>query len=275
MTTRLGKVGLRTLAGAVVVSGPVAAACSTGPTYEQWAATDGAAGRINLEDVQEAFKSSKSATDFEQRVNQIYEGDRLLLVRAKQEGNSTILEGWEDLNSDNEITDTQDDLLFSITREGDNNEMRGHGANGYYRNSFGGGGFLFGYLIASSLAPRGYYYQTSQPYARTTLRRQRDSYRNTSRYRSQVSRNSGYFNRKGGFSASSYNNAGRNVGTSRQRYLSNQKSTGTFKNSRTGVRSSWGSSGRGGGFGRGGAGGRGGGIRGFGGSQVIVGNTRW
>ena len=55
----------------MVAAGPVMAACSSGPTYDQWAATDGAAGRINLDDVQEAFKDSKSPTDFERRANEI------------------------------------------------------------------------------------------------------------------------------------------------------------------------------------------------------------
>ena len=84
MTTKLGKVGMRTFAGALL-AGPVIAACSSGPTYDQWAATDGAAGRINLDEVQAAFKKAKSTTDFERRVNEIYEGDGMVLIRARQD----------------------------------------------------------------------------------------------------------------------------------------------------------------------------------------------
>ena len=36
------------LAGVSLLAAPVAAACSSEPTYEEWAATDGAAGRINF-----------------------------------------------------------------------------------------------------------------------------------------------------------------------------------------------------------------------------------
>ena len=270
----MSKVGIRTLAGALVVTGPVIAACSTGPTFEQWAATDGAAGRINLDDVQEAFKKATSPTAFEVRVNEIYEGDGLVLVRVKQEDGAKVVEGWEDLNSNYDINDTQDDLLFTIRGEGEQNDMRGYGANSYYHRPFGGGGFLLGYMVASSFGPRGYY-QTSNTFARGTLRQRRDGYRNTSRYKTQVSRNGSYFGKRGGYSASQYNNAGRNVSTARKTYQSSQQRTGTFKNSRTGVRSSWGSSSRSGGFGRGSRGGRFGGGRGFGGGQVIVGNSRW
>ena len=81
MTTRWRKLGIRATAGLAVAAAPVAAACSSGPTssgpsYEDWATTDGAAGRINLEDVQTAFKESESVTDFEKRVNEIFEGRR-------------------------------------------------------------------------------------------------------------------------------------------------------------------------------------------------------
>ena len=81
------RLGLRTAIslGGIVAAAPLAAACSSGPSYEDWAATDGAAGSINLDDVQAAFKDSKSATDFERRVNEIYEGDGLVIIRARQD----------------------------------------------------------------------------------------------------------------------------------------------------------------------------------------------
>ncbi len=277
MATRLGRVGARTMAGALVAAGPAIAACSAGPTFDEWAATDGAAGRINLEDVQAAFKRAKSASDFERQVNQIYEGDGLVLIRVKEEGSSKVLEGWEDLNSNREIDDTADDMLFSIVEKDESHEMRGHGANSYYNRGFGGGNFLFTYLLISSLSPRGYYYQT--PVSRnynSRMSQQRSTYRGTSLYRSQVGKNTKYFSRSGGFESSKYNSASRNQSTARQRYQSSQRATGSYARSGTGVRSSWGSSSRGGSFGRSSSrsGGRGGGFRGFGGGQTIIGPTR-
>ena len=98
MTTRLRKLGIRATARRAVAATPVAAACSSGPSYDDWAATDGAAGRINLDEVQTSFKGAKSVSDFENRVNQIYEGDGLVLIRAEQTDTALVLEGWEDLN---------------------------------------------------------------------------------------------------------------------------------------------------------------------------------
>ena len=273
MTTRLGKAGRMTFLGSLVIAGPTVAACDTGPTYDQWAGTDGAAGRINMEDVQKAFKDSKSVTDFQEKVNRIYEGDGLVLIRAKQEQIGLTLEGWEDLSkpANYEIDDTQDDLLFSIVEKDEGHEMRGHGANGYYNRGFGGGDFLFTYLILSSMTPyRGGYYGTPPSYARTTVANDRTRYRNSSRYRGQVGRNSRYFkSAPAKYGASRYAAAGRSRSTARQGYMSRQQSTGAFKSSGTGVRSSWRSSGRGGVRG----GGRGG-FRGGGGGTTIIGSHR-
>ncbi len=245
----------------MVVAGPVAAACAPGPTFDEWAATDGAAGRINLDEVQEAFKKSESPTEFERKVNEIYEGDGLILIRSSDDGETKLLEGFEDLNGNGTIDETADDVLFSFVRKGQDNELRGHGANGYYRRGFGGGDLLFTYLIFSSLSgPR--YYNTPRSRA-GTIRANRTSYRGSSRYRSQVSRNSSYFSRRGGFSSSAYNNASRNLSGSRSTYQASR--TSNFKSSATGVRSRWGSSS---------ATRRSGGFRGGGGAQVVVGFKR-
>ena len=240
MARRL-KVGPALFAGGMVVSAPVLAACASGPSYDEWAATDGAAGRINLDEVQDAFKNSDSVTKFEQRVNEIYEGDGIIFIRAKQDGDALTLEGWEDLNGNNEIDDTQDDLLFSIVKDQGQNNLRGHGANGYYRSGFGGGDFLFTYLLLSSL--RGPYFYHS-PYTRSYgggMRTQRTSYRSSSRYTSQTSKNSRFFNKQKTFAGSRYQNAGRNLSSGRQTYRQTQQTSGAFKNSRTVSRGSSGS----------------------------------
>ena len=44
MTTRWRKLGIRATAGLAVAAAPVAAACSSGPSYEDWAATDARRG---------------------------------------------------------------------------------------------------------------------------------------------------------------------------------------------------------------------------------------
>ena len=250
------KLGTAISLGGLVAAAPLIAACAGEPSYEDWAATDGAAGRINLDDVQQAFKDSKSATDFEERVNQIYEGDGLVLVRAKQDGSALTLEGWEDLNGNSEIEDASDDLLFSVVK-GDNDEydMQGHNANGYYRSHFGGGDFLFTYLIISSLSPRGYYYNT--PVSRGgDLRNQRTTYRQSQSYNRQTQRNSSYNSKQASFAGSRYQQSRGNVSSNRTTYQQTQRTSGSFTNSNSVRRGSSGgfrSSSRSGGLGGGGA----------------------
>jgi len=245
--------------GGIVAAAPMIAACGSGPSYDEWAATDGAAGSINLDEVQAAFKDSKSATDFERRVNEIYEGDGLIIIRAKQDGNTLTLEGWEDLDGNNDIDDTKDDQLFSIVK-GTNEEydMRGHNTNGYYNSHFGAGNFLMTYMLISAISPRGYYYNT--PIGRgATMQTQRTRYRQSSSYGRQVQRNSNFGRKQASFAGSNYQRAKSNVSTNRRTYQSTQRATGAFKTSksvtrgRSGSSRSIGRSGRGGGRGGGGS----------------------
>ncbi|MAF52205.1 MAG: hypothetical protein CL694_04200 [Chloroflexi bacterium] len=264
--TKMTRPSMAALASAALLAGPVAAACSPGPTYEDWAATDGASGRINLDEVQKAFKDSEGTSDFEKRVNEIYEGDGIVLIRAQQDGETLTLEGWEDLDGSKAIEDASDDILFSIVRDHDRqHELRGHGSNGYYRSGFGGGDFLFTYMMISALSPRGYYYST--PVNRYgTMQNNRTNYRSSAGYRSQVSKNTSYFSKQKSFQGSKYTNATKS--TARNSYLNSQKTSGSFKSSGTGVRSSWGSNSRTS------ASRSSGGFRGGGGGARIVGFVR-
>ena len=269
MTTRWRKLGIRATAGLAVAAAPVAAACGSGPSYEDWAETDGAAGRINLEDVQNAFQESESVTEFEKRVNEIFEGDGIVLIKAEQTDTAFVLEGWENLDGNIRIDEGTDEKLFTITEKDDkSHEMRGHHANSYYHSSFGAGNFLFTYLLLSSFAGPRYVYAT--PASRVgTIRNERGLYRNSSGYKSQVSKNGSYFNKQKSFAGSSYDSANRNRSSARQSYQSRARSTGAFRNSGTGVRSSWGSSSRSG-F----SSGRSGGFFGGGGGQTFLGSSR-
>ena len=256
MAWRKVKLGTALSLGGIVAAAPLIAACG-GASYEDWAATDGAAGRINLDDVQEAFKSSDSATEFEKRVNEIYEGDGIILIRAKQDGETLTLEGWEDLNSDNSIDEANDDQLFAIVRNaGGDHDMRGYHGNSYYNSHWGPGDFLFTYLLISAMTPRfgGYYYSTG-PSRGSEIRNQRTTYRNSSSYGGQVQRNASYNSRQSSFSGSRYQSTRGNVSSNRSSYQSTQRTSGSFKSSNTISRSSSvrSSSGGFGGFGGGGA----------------------
>ncbi len=277
MTTRWGKLGIRASAGLAMAAGPVVAACSSGPSYDDWAATDGAAGRINLDEVQTAFKGAKSVSAFETRVNQIFEGDGLVLIRAEQTDTALVLEGWEDLNGNFSIDDGQDERLFTITEKNDKSyEMQGYHANSYYHSTWGPGSFLFTYFALSTLAGPRYIYATDPGYARGAMAPSRKYYRSSYSYEQQVRQNSTYFSKQKGFAGSSYDSAGRNLSGARQTYQSSARTTGTYKKSSTGVRSSWGTVGRSGySSGRGGfSSGRSGGFFGGGGGHTVLGSTR-
>lgn len=240
MAWRKFRFGAAVSLGGIVAAAPLIAACGGDSSYDEWAATDGAAGRINLDDVQEAFKKSKSATDFEKRVNEIYEGDGLVLIRAKRSGEVLTLEGWEDLDGDNTIDDSKDDQLFEIVK-GSNNEydMRGYHANSYYSSHFGAGDFLFTYLLISAMTPRfgGYYYSTP-PTSGPEMRGQRTTYRNSSAYNRQVQRNASYNRTQSSFAGSRYQQSRTNVSSNRSSYQSAQRSSGAFRTSNTVRRSS-------------------------------------
>ena len=232
MSPRFSRMALAMSAGGLLAGAPLLAACgdsSGAPSYSQWAATDGAAGRINLDDVQLAFQQSSSATEFERRVNEIYEGDGIILIRARQDGDRLTLEGWEDLDANSMIDDGVDDQLFAIIKEDEQHQLRGYHANSYYHSNFGAGDFLFTYLLISSLNRGPYYYQTV-PDRATDIRRDRASYRDSSRYDSQLQRNQQYTSRQQTFAGSRYQEAGGSVSSSRQTYQQTQKSSGAFRN---------------------------------------------
>ena len=233
MSPRISRMALAVSAGSLLAGAPLVAACgpsSSGPSYSQWAATDGAAGRINLDDVQEAFQESGSATEFERRVNEIYEGDGIILIRARQDGDRLTLEGWEDLDGNSSIDEAADDQLFAIVKEDEQHQLQGYHANSYHNSHFGGGDFLFTYLLISSMNRGGYYYQTV-PGRATTIRQDRASYRGSNRYDTQLDRNRQYTSRQQTFAGSRYQEAGRDVSSGRQTYQQTQKSSGGFRNS--------------------------------------------
>ena len=156
MASRFRKLSMAILGGGMVAGSPLIAACSSIPfvglsaeeeaAYEAWMATDRAVGRINLQDVEKAFKESWTLVEswnFEVRVNEIYEGDGIVLFPASQidsgDGERLTVEAWEDLNANWSINDELDERLFSIVKEQGRYEIQGYHANGYYNSRFGPG----------------------------------------------------------------------------------------------------------------------------------------
>lgn len=196
--------GVAATVGGVVALGTTGCRCGGGSSssgddfnYEAWAQTDGAAGRINMEAVQEAIEQASSPTDFEDRVNNIYEGDGVILVRVYNSGQNQLVEGWEDLDENGQITDAADDKLFTLTRgPGNTTRLDGHGANSYYSRTYPPGyspmgGFFTGFLVANMMRPGwgGYYTPMGR---RTVIMTNRSAFRRSPAFAQARARNSAF-----------------------------------------------------------------------------------
>lgn len=239
---------LRTGAVALGAAGALGIACGGGSDNEQgltageWVQTDGAAGRINLDDVQQAYREAYTSDGFKiekftEDVNKIYEGDNLVLVQSERQGDQAIITGWEDLNADKKVESDVDDKLFTITqdlRENGQYTTQGHGANGYYHQSSFFEGFLPG-LLLGSLFFGGRTTYVTPPVVYDSIGSSRASDRNSADYSRQQERNAAY----GGSIGSRFGSdaTSKPVSPARSSYQSSQVNSGGFRSSNSGTRS--------------------------------------
>ncbi len=185
---------------------------------QDYMVTDIATDRINLDAVKDALETSKDLSEFENRVNEIYEGDNLVLIRVEGKEAQIIISGFEDLNQSNTIEDAKDDKLFSITVQEEKYEVYGHGANDYYY--YGGdywgydddydGGYDGGYdgdydndrkafmhwlMHSRHSAEDRIWHQTNRERA-AKIRLDRDRFRSSSAYTAKRSANKAFFNQQ-------------------------------------------------------------------------------
>lgn len=226
----------------LTAGGALAVACGGGDKKSDdpgqvWVETDGAAGRINLDDVQQAYRDAYdgdgfNVQKFEKRVNEIYEGDNPVIVEVKRVGETVEVTGWEDLNKDKTLDEAADDKLFTITqqlRDGGGYETRGHGANGYYHSSNPFGGFLTGLLIGNLLSGGfGNRYVTPSPQYDQN-ERDRSAYRGGAGYTTQQARNASYGSSVGSRFGNSA--ATSTVSPARSSYQTRQINSGGFRSS--------------------------------------------
>lgn len=238
---------------ALGASGVLAVACGGGsdkpsePDAGQvWVQGDAANGRINLDDVQQAYRDAYKSDgfkveEFEKRVNEIYEGDNIVLIEAVQNGDKMDISGWEDLNGNKALDANDDDKLFTISQElkdGGGFTTQGHGSNNYYHSSNPFGGFLTGLLIGNLISGgfggfgRGY---VTSPGRYDDINSARTSYRNSGGYSTQQQRNSGF----GSGVSSRFGSAASTeaISPARQSYQSRQINSGGFRSSGSSSRS--------------------------------------
>lgn len=103
---------------------------------EWWENSPGARGIVNLDAVGEAFLKEPRLPEFEKRVNEIYEGDHLVLFHAYPGKDSGVgLMAREDLNG-NGVYEESDDPLFILHALGRQVVLQGLGGNQYYSNQW-------------------------------------------------------------------------------------------------------------------------------------------
>lgn len=272
---------------------------------KQWVNAPGTRGFINLDEVKKAFQNNQVVADFEKRINEVFEGDGLVVFSSKETTRGFTLKAKEDLDNDKKFSG-KDDLLFTLTvdRSRKRATLEGAGVNKFYKESwvyaprreqryssrhYGHRGPYFGHWYWG----RGWggYYTSRRGY--DDMWTSRRTYRGSRNFQDQVRENAKYEGRAAkkygdGFRKS----VGDDVSGPRQHYINKTKKSGGFKtgqsaNAGWAVRSNMQKSGslpkskhfsakaarasarsRGGGRSGGRSGGRAGGFRGFSGFGV-------
>lgn len=244
------------LAGASLLTG-------CGNSVKQWAKAPGTNGFINMDDVKQAFRKNGRVEDFENRVNKIYEGDHLVLFSARQVQDGFEIVAKEDLDDDKQIGE-KDDLLFTLTVKGQVATLKGAGVNRYYttswvytppekrqdeshyRSRYGHGPYFHYWYWGRGW--RGYYTPASRY---TSMRNNRDAYRATSGFHTQVKNNVDYESRMSKKYGSGFRKNATQSSPVRKQYVSSTQKSGGLqtsmkvskKTSGWGVRSQMGSAG--------------------------------
>ena len=194
------------IAGLILVSG-----CAAPKAEEAPAQTDryvspkveGADARINLEEVQKAFLTSKGGDfntwmgNFEKRVNEIFEGDEIASLDASRENNRLVVTGFVEKN-DEPGFQAGEEKLFSIEQTGEaaNDQVPLRVANGDGAIHSEGhhsmlSPFLQGFLIAGLMNSWGGRYHTP-PATRDQLNKHRTTYRQSPGYKVQQANNKAF-----------------------------------------------------------------------------------
>lgn len=204
------------------------------------------------------LSGSSNVEDFEKRVNEIFEGDGLVIFKAdKVQGGFQYL-AYEDLNKDKLIS-SADDRLFTITVANGTATLKGAGVNSYYSESWPyepkeeeiaaakeeenggstgtthrrhGSSFFMWYALGRW---SGGYHTPASSYS--AMSAHRASYRGSSAYASQVKTNSAYQTSATKRYGAGFRSASSQVSSSRSSRISSTRSSG--------VRSSGGGSFRG------------------------------
>ena len=209
-----------------------------------WEGTQGTQGFINLNDVRDAFRANESMVAFEERVNELFEGDNLIVFEAKEISGGFQLFAREDLDN-SKSTSSKDDLLFTLSVKGRTATLKGAGINKYYteswiyeppegaavqvqdqsrRSSFTSSPFFWWWVLSPGW---GGYYTPMSRY--NNIYAHRTSYRTSSAYRSQTSRNSSFESSMSKKYGSSFKNSMNSKSAQRKSYIRSAPKSPGFK----------------------------------------------
>ncbi len=229
------KIAVYASVGALVGSGVIGCG-GKASSQQNWMVTDAAAGRINLDAVKDALETSKDLSEFENRVNEIYEGDHLVLIRVEENETQKIISGFEDLNQSNAIEEAKDEKLFSITVDEKKYEVYGHSTNRYYYyesdywdydddddDDYQNQRFMHWLMHEQHLTSDRIMYQTNRERA-AQMRLERDGFRRSSGYTNQRSANKAFFSQQKARNPQAFSSSNQNISGQRSTYRQKQVS---------------------------------------------------
>ena len=210
---------------------------------DEWQNAQGTQGFINLDGVRDAFRQNQSLYDFEKRVNEIYEGDNLVLFSAREVSKGFELKAYEDLDGDKNKSGG-DDLLFTLGVRGRTAELKGAGVNSYYKSSwiyeppadavqqihttshasFASSPFFWYWVLSPGW---GSYYTPMRHY--DDIYAYRSGYRSSQGYRDQVRRNTSFGSSMSSRYGSGFRNSMNNASSQRKSYVREKASSTGFK----------------------------------------------
>ncbi len=240
---------------ACLIAGVTAASLMSGcgSSEEEWANAPGTNGHINLDAIRDAFKKAPKVEDFENRINEIFEGDNLVMIQSDKTSGGFMLWAKEDLDDDKKIS-SGDDLLFTLLVENGTATLKGAGVTSYYKSSWPYDPKA--HAAKEADAPRtkhhcnhfhhwyghriyfwgGGYYTRAPRYSQ--MMSHRNAYRNTSAFTSQVASNAASEKRMASRYGSGFRSAATKTSAARKSYIKKASSSGSYKSSKS--KSGWG-----------------------------------
>ena len=174
----------------------------------------GDAEKINLEEVHKAFFETSGKDfnswmqNFEKRVNEVYEGEEIVGIDADKKGGMVRVSGFIDKNSEAGFQKGADDTIFELQQTGVASgeqgmpyQMTGHNGqmhhNGYpppqYHHGLLDNPFVQMFVLSQLMRPN-WGYQTPMG-QQQVIRQHRQGFRGTPAYKTQATKNQGFFSR--------------------------------------------------------------------------------